>query len=121
MATAGDNRNRSRLHRARSKRFAPAFLHPERLVGVTIAHVDVPPHGHADHPEHRFAVFDQRDVDRELAVAADELLGAVERVDQPVALPVPTLFERWRLGFLGNHRHIGRQLVEAFHDDAMGA
>ena len=32
-------------------------------------------------PEDREAVLDQTDIDRELAVPGDELLGAVERVD----------------------------------------
>src|SRR6185437_2351069 len=36
-----------------------------------------------DHAEDRDAGADQPDVDGELAVAADELLGAVERVDEP--------------------------------------
>ena len=31
-------------------------------------------------------VFDQREVARELVVPVDELLGAVQRVDQPVAV-----------------------------------
>ena len=34
-------------------------------------------------PERRDAILDQRDVDGELAVALDELAGAVERIDQP--------------------------------------
>ena len=42
---------------------------------------------HVDHAEHRPMVVDQRDVDRELAVAIDEFLGAVQRIDQPVAVP----------------------------------
>ena len=35
--------------------------------------------------EHRHSVFDQRDRDRELGNAVDELLGAVERIDDPHA------------------------------------
>ena len=35
--------------------------------------------------EHRSAFVNQRDVHRELAVPREELLGAVERIDQPVA------------------------------------
>ena len=34
-------------------------------------------------PKVAHAIFDQRDVDGELAVALDELAGAVERIDQP--------------------------------------
>ena len=34
------------------------------------------------HAHDRLAVFDDRDVDGELSVLVDELLGAVERVDQ---------------------------------------
>jgi len=32
--------------------------------------------------------FDERNVDRELAVAREELARAIERIDQPVARPV---------------------------------
>ena len=42
-----------------------------------------------DHAEHGHAVLDQRDVDGELAVALDELAGAVQRVDQPEPRPLP--------------------------------
>ncbi len=66
--------------------------------------------------EHRHAAFDQRDVDGELAVARDELLGAVERIDQPEALR--------RLGgqalglrlLLGDHRNVGRQAAQGGQD-----
>src|SRR5690606_1430180 len=37
--------------------------------------------------EHRTRRVDERDVDRELAVALDELARTVERIDQPVARP----------------------------------
>ena len=37
------------------------------------------------HPQHRKTVLDQRDVDGELPVFLDELLGAIERINQPVA------------------------------------
>ncbi len=45
-------------------------------------------HRRIDHAQHRFALLNQRDIDREFAIALDELFGAVERIDQPVALPV---------------------------------
>jgi hypothetical protein len=70
--------------------------------------------------EHRPAIFDERDVDGELAVAADEFLGAVERIDEPEAAP--------DLGhvaggdrFLGHHGDVGRQRLQGRDDDGLGA
>ena len=40
----------------------------------------------ADHAEQRPAMLDERDVDGELAVAAEKLLGPVERIDEPESL-----------------------------------
>ena len=38
--------------------------------------------GCVDHAEHRSAIFDQGNIDREFAVTADEFAGAVEWIDQ---------------------------------------
>ena len=43
-----------------------------------------------DDPQHRDAVLDQGHVEREFAVFLDELLGAIQRIDDP----------RWRIGQL---------------------
>src|SRR5690606_27415933 len=48
---------------------------------------EAPERGGEYHAEHRLAVFDQRDVDGEFAVAVNELTRTVERVDEPEAPP----------------------------------
>jgi hypothetical protein len=60
------------------------------------------------HAEYGSVRVDQRDVDRKLAVAVNEFLGAIERVDQPVTLPLATLSEARQAFFLGNDRNVGR-------------
>jgi len=52
-------------------------------------------------------VFDERDVDRELAVLVDEFLGPVERVDEKEAMPeLRNVSSGGRLfGYDGNFRH----------------
>ena len=49
------------------------------------AHVGFALHRHVHDAENGPMRVDQSDIDREFAVAIDELLGAVKRVDQPVA------------------------------------
>src|SRR3546814_10372104 len=63
---------------------------PAGLVAVAIVAADAGP-GHCQggcvhHAGGWLAVLDEGDVHRELAVAVEELLGAVERVDQPEAV-----------------------------------
>ena len=45
-----------------------------------------------DHPDVRFVVVHQRDVDGEFSVAFQKFLGAVQRVDHPKQIPVAPLF-----------------------------
>jgi hypothetical protein len=40
-----------------------------------------------DHAQHGLVFADQRNIDRELAVPFDELLGSVERIHEPVLRP----------------------------------
>ena len=68
--------------------------------------------------EGRFAVFDQRDVDGELSGFLDELLGAVEWVDEPKAIPTHALLGADAFRFLGQYRDVRRQLCER-RDDAV--
>ena len=72
-----------------------------------------------DHAHHRLMTLDQRDVDRKLTVALDKFLGAVERVDQPVFVPAGAFFERHLSGFLGQYRHLRRQLPQTGDDRSM--
>jgi len=60
--------------------------------------------------------FNERDVDCELTVAIDEFLGTVERVNQPVSLPLAALFKRRQTLFLGDNRDVRRQLFESRDD-----
>ncbi|KAG1083663.1 hypothetical protein G6F40_014699 [Rhizopus arrhizus] len=72
------------------------------------------------HAEGGRALVDQGDVDAELAVALDELAGAVQRVDQPVRAPVATLLP-WHLRrFLGQDRKLRGQLLQALFDHLVG-
>jgi len=74
--------------------------------------------GHRDDPQHRAASLDQGNVDRELAIARHELLGAIERVHQPET------FGRTRAlvghaAFLGHDGDVRRQGLQARHDALM--
>ena len=62
-------------------------------VGPRIAarDVDLLEIGHVDHRPHADIVLHERDVDRKFVVALDELHRAVQRIDQPVELPVAAL------------------------------
>jgi len=62
---------------------------------------------------------DQRDIDCEFAVAVDELLGAIQGVDQPVTLPLPALLERRQSLFFGDDRYVRCQLPESGDDAVM--
>ena len=77
-------------------------------------------HRDVHHPEYRPVSIDQRDVDREFAVTVDELLGAIEWIDQPVALPVLPLFESRQPVFLRDDRQVGGQGLQPGDDAAMG-
>src|SRR4029453_3658511 len=62
---------------------------------------------------------DECDVHRELAIARDELLRAIERIDEPVALPLPTFAVRDVARLLGKHRHVWRERAQTCHDDVV--
>ncbi len=74
-----------------------------------------------DHAEHRLAALDQRDIDGELAVAADEFLGAVERVDEPEEIRRRTGQAVGLALLLGDDRDAGRGGGERGEDDRLGA
>src|SRR5262245_46370937 len=58
--------------------------------------------GRIDHAEHRHSIFDQGDVHRKLAVSLDELLGPIQRVDQPESAPRTASFVARYVAFLRN-------------------
>ncbi len=88
--TAARDHDNSRvaIHPPRVHRGDATLIAPLRASCRNVAGVD---HDvlrrNTDDTEHRAMSLDQRDVHRELAVAIDELLGAVERIDQPVPAP----------------------------------
>src|SRR6185437_12903084 len=61
----------------------------------------------------------QRDVDGELAVALHEFAGAIQWIDQPVALPRATRVPVDVLRFLGQHGDVRCQFLQPVDDDAM--
>ena len=81
---------------------------------------EAPERGGEYHAEHRLAVFDQRDVDGEFAVAVNELTRTVERVDEPEAPPRRCL-EAAGGRFLGDDRNVRPQLAERGRDERLGA
>jgi hypothetical protein len=76
----------------------------------TIAPPQQASHRRLDHAERRDAVFDQRDIDGEFAVALHEFASAVERIDQPQPSPATALVGRHLVrGLLRQHRDIRSQ------------
>ncbi|CRZ44849.1 Uncharacterised protein [Vibrio cholerae] len=43
--------------------------------------------GAIHHPHHRMVIFHERNDGREVAATCDELLSAIQRIHQPIALP----------------------------------
>jgi hypothetical protein len=78
-----------------------------------------PPDGRrVDHAGNRPCCLDEGDVDREFAVAGDELLGAVERIDEEEPPRRPgNGAARHRL--LGNHRNLRREPSKSGQDDLL--
>ena len=74
----------------------------------------------ADHAQYRAVLADQGDIHGKFTVALDELLGAIQRVDQPELVPAAALLEGYRGRFLGPDRNIGRQLVQLGEDELVG-
>ena len=74
---------------------------------------------HVHDAEHRSFACDQRNIHRKFAISIDELLGAVERVDQPVAVPLRRSSKSGQSGFLGDDRHIRRQCCQTCDDALM--
>ena len=58
-----------------------------------------------------------KSVDRELIGTGDELLGAIERIDQPPARPGGTFGQRDIGGLFRQHRHLRRQRLQAIEQD----
>jgi hypothetical protein len=74
--------------------------------------------GLVHHPHHRDPADDQADHDREAVAAADEVLGAVDRVDEPD--PVGAEPGQVVLELLADH-HVGREgRVQAGDDQRRG-
>ena len=48
-------------------------------------------HRYIDNTDDALVLVDERDIDGELAVTFDKFTGTIQRVDQPVARPLPPL------------------------------
>ena len=70
-----------------------------------------------DDAEHRPAVLDERDIDREFAVAAEELLGSVQRIDEPEARADAGRPDALGGLLLRDHRNPRGQRAERRQDD----
>ena len=64
-------------------------------------------------------LVDERDIHRELAVALDELLRAVERIDEPITLPFAPRRVIGGQRLLGEDRQARVELLERLADDAV--
>src|SRR6056297_711955 len=65
-------------------------------------------------------VVNQGNVDRKLTGAGEKFPCAVERIYQPVLLPLPALFAHRRAGLLREYRHLGRQRLQPLLQDLVG-
>ena len=75
--------------------------------------------GRVDDTHHGASVFDDRDVDCELAVLRDEFLGAIKRVDEGEAGTM-LRHDAASDGFLSDHLQVRVRLGETFQDDRLG-
>ena len=93
---------------------------PFRSIGGGVADEDLVQDRCADHSKAGPAALDQGDVDGELAIAIDELLGAVQRIHQPIAPPTPPLGVGRLCGFLGKDGQTRDKLLQAGANHLMG-
>ena len=75
--------------------------------------------GLIDHAEARAAADDQADVDGIIVAAADEFLGAVERIDEEIGVAMRRDAAR-RDFLLGDDRHARRGVGQRVEDDPLG-
>src|SRR5690554_4152355 len=105
----------------------PGFCHADSVHPAgAVAHVGAfafdAPEGffqrrRGDHAHHRHAVFDHGDVHGEFAAALGEVLGAVNRVDQPEPAPAFALFPGNLRAFLRKNRNVPADVAQALIDD----
>ena len=89
--------------------------------GAIRAGIEQPPlRRRVNHAANRHAVFHQRDIHREIPPALDELLGAVQRIDEPEQRPDLGRLS-CRNGLLGHDGHGGRQVLQRLDDEGLGA
>ena len=107
----------AREHRQSLSRRAPADDRAARASGFHECDAgragEEAPKRRGEHDAKRWsAVFDERDVDGEFAIAPDKLFRAVQRIDEPEA----RVSVRLRT-FFGNHRDIRSHGLERTHDE----
>ena len=121
MRPAGQHRQAVGRHRAASHAAAARrVLHRGTKAHRTHPQTPLWPQGRRQHhAQHRQAVFDQCDVDGELAIALDELLGAVQRVHQPEAVTHLGRVAGGH-GLFGHHRDVRGQRRQPGQDHRLG-
>ncbi len=113
------HQHRPRRRCARMDRFAPSLADAERAHALR-GEIAGAQHRRVHHAENRRTVgLDQGDVHGEFAVALDELLGAVERVHQPVAAPAAARLVRNIGSFLRQAGVVRLQRRQPAADDAV--
>ena len=85
----------------------------EKGAGIPPRDIHLPEIGHIDHRSDADVVLHQGDIDRELVVALDELHRPVQRVHQPVKLPVAALLVAHLAPLLRKDRNARRPEVLA--------
>ena len=81
--------------------------------------VQQPSSGCGHHAEHGFMLDDEGDIDREFAVALDELAGAVEGIDHPELAPGLTLGPGGLSRLLGQDGYVGGQCGQSLENDSL--
>ena len=106
-------------HATRANRVLAVSIH---ALGNPVRHITDVQHllrRHTNAAQRRSTVFHQRNVDGELAIARDELLRTVERIDQPITRPLLALRVVSEPGFLGNDRQPWPQRFKSCHQHMM--
>src|SRR5690606_14099474 len=105
VAAAADDAQRLPRARGRANRTRlPVGTGAPRAADGRTAEVFARERRRENDAEHRRVIFDQSDIDRELAVSLDEFLRAGEGIDEPVARPLDAARVLGAVRLLREHR-----------------